>query len=111
MDHPNLPYDFKSARITAVVIGPQRELTLTLTVAAGSGQPLEGVQLRFSGIKNMVEVAKFFAAKPQDKAELNELQYDPAYRSKNGNLHFVLSFAKINAEIKWQCASVAVSRP
>ncbi len=114
MELPSLLYDFEDAQITEVDFGPRREFTLTLSVVLWRGQSghhLDGFQLRFGGVKNLAEVAEFFANKPQERSELSWIKYDQAYTSKIGDLHFKLSFERINAALQWHCSSLTTSRP
>jgi hypothetical protein len=63
MELPPLPYDFQDAQISNVAFGPRQEFTLTLLVMKwdGSvGRLSDEIKLRFGGVKNLPEVAKFF---------------------------------------------------
>ncbi len=114
MELPSLPYNFEDAQITNVTFGPRREFTLTLSVVIWEGQngnQLEGVQLRFGGVKNLAQVAEFFANKTQEKSEVSSIQYDPACRSKIGDLHFKLSLERIEAVLHWNCSSLTAFGP
>jgi hypothetical protein len=93
MELPSLVHDFSDARIDAVVIGPRRELTLSITPLVWdgpNGRCGEPVRVR---------------------SELAWLRYAEGRRSKPGCLFFELVFERVDARLVIQCSSLQMSSP
>jgi hypothetical protein len=114
MELPSLVHDFSNAHIDAVVIGPRRELTLSMAPLVWdgpNGRCGEPVRVRFGGIENLAEVSAFFAAAPHERSELAWLRYAEGGRSKPGCLFFELVFERIDARLVIQCSSLQLGSP
>lgn len=111
---PSLGHDFNHAPIEQVVVGPRREVTLTISIfpetrPGNPPPPAKTVRVRFGGIENFDAVAAFFAAAPHEKSELAWLRYAEGRRSKPGCLFFELVFERIDARLVVQCSSLQVN--
>lgn len=110
---PSVGQDFNHAPIEQVVVGPRREVTLTLSVIPdyrpGNPRPAsQSVRVRFGGIENFAEASAFFAAGPHERSELACLRYAEGRLSKPGCLFFELVFERIDARLVVQCSSLQV---
>jgi hypothetical protein len=114
MELPSLGHDFSHARIDAVVVGPRREVTLSIAPLVWdgpNGRHGEPVRVRFGGIENVAQVSAFFAAAPHERSELAWLRCAEGRRSKPGCLFFELVFERIDARLVIQCSSLQMSSP
>ena len=111
---PSLAHDFNHARVEQVVLGPRREITLSVSPLRWTGQRgeyAEAVTVRFGGIRNFAKVSAFLTAVPHAQSELAWLGYAEEQPSKPGRLFFDLIFERTDARLRVQCSSLQVDVP
>ena len=107
---PPLVHDFSHACIEQVVVGPRREVTLSIAPLLWNGRKgkyARAVAVRFGGIENFAEVSAFFADAFYKGFELAWLRYAEEQHSKLGHL-FDLMFERADAHLIVQCSSLRV---
>jgi hypothetical protein len=120
-EHEELYGSFHEAEIESVLVGPRREVVLTVRALVYGGHegrygviPQELVEIRFGKIENFSVVAKQFRAIPESHSEIDYLDLDPdAADSKGGPWSFKFIAVKPGFEpyqFKFRCGNVTLTR-
>src|SRR5690242_11835853 len=93
-------------------MGPRREVTIAVALDDPAHPPHHGVSIRFGGIMNFSEVARFLEQVPFPKerhaylARINRLDYDPQEESRQHNLVFRLALDMVG-EVRIRCRNLS----
>ena len=110
MELPDLKHDYSHSVINGVIIGPRREVTLSIQILEWAGQSAQLsaiTPLRFGGIVNFNEVKEFFGQ--HQIMELAYLRYSSSHHSKPSNLFVELHSEHTDDKLVIQCSSIQIS--
>ena len=100
--------------LESIEFGPRREMTVKIKPLLWAGnQGFYGPAyfVRFGGIVNYEEVLESFKPRYCQESELNAIEYDQGHFSKQGDLHLLFSFERIDTVVVIHCFSLTVTEP
>lgn len=114
MSHPKLEYRFHDSCLRDILIGPRREVTLTIDLYPIDYPEKPTVRVRFGGIFDFEKVEAFFSNLYEAEQNgyldrIDALDYVPEKRSRDGDLHLFVRFDRAGS-LRIHCRHLSIDQ-